>query len=188
MAVLVEGYSIIINKKEALQNTQVQEALQSVGAELYPGAVCADQDLLRIGFLKLDEMQAFWKQLLQAGMKERIEVNGEEQAGDMVMLTQYGELEVLCPWLTVTFQKTKDNLLVCMASLKGSAAAQKAAFPKGWTADQSILRQFHDDRMHYMEENYDRIGEESTFYRFREKGGDKVVKLLKLYYSEPEQL
>ncbi|WP_319381518.1 hypothetical protein [Thiomicrorhabdus sp.] len=183
MSVLVEGYSIIIHKAKAQQNPKALEALQKLQGTLHPLAVCADRDLLRIGFLRLEEMQVFGKQLVEGGLQERVEVNGEVQAGDMVLVTQFGELEVICPWLQVGFQKMKDGTLVCLASLKPSEA-QPAAFPKGWTLDESILKAYFNGRMAYMDEHYDRIDEEPSFIRFREKGGDKTFKLVKLHIAE----
>ncbi|MBF6057029.1 MULTISPECIES: hypothetical protein [Thiomicrorhabdus] len=185
MSVLVEGYSIIINKEKAQQNPKALEALQKVQGNLHPMAICADQNLLRIGFLRLEEMQAFGKQLIEGGLQERVEVNGEVQAGDMVLVTQFGELEVICPWLQIGFQKMKDGTLICLASLK-PAQAQQAAFPKGWTLEDSILQSYYEGRMAYMDENYDRIDEDPSFMRFKEKGGDKVVKLVKLHYSQAD--
>lgn len=183
MAVLVEGYSVIINKTQALKNEDALTALAAVEETLHPMAVCSDQNLLRVGFTALAQATEFLSALEKAGLKHKTVENGEDTAQDVVMITQFGELETVCPWLSVKFTKLKDNTLICLASHKDEQQTKSVAFPKNWNLDTSILKRFHDERTHYMQETYEHLRSEPMHDIYWDKQAQKEIRLLKLTMS-----
>ncbi|MGC9385800.1 MAG: hypothetical protein ACP5D0_02555 [Hydrogenovibrio sp.] len=183
MAVLIEGVSVVIHKAKALQNQQAMDALSSVESRLHPMAICADANLLRVGFVDLAEANAFISALEKGGLRFKTEVSGEDVAQDLMLVTQFGEMEVTCPWLTVAFTKLKDGTLITLASLTGDET-KNVAFPKHWTLGDSILQRYYDMRLAYMEEHYDQVGEELMHDIFQPKDSShsdqKTVRLMKL--------
>lgn len=190
MAVLVEGYSVIINKARALENQEALNALAAVEETLHPMAVCSDEHLLRVGFMALAQANEFLAALENAGLHLKTIENGTEIAQDVVKLTQFGELEIPCPWLSVKFTKLKDDTLICLASLKSEEQTKTVALPKHWSLDTSILKRFHDERTHYMQETYEHLRSESMQDIYWDKEKQKEIRLLKLKMSTPpkEQL
>lgn len=184
MAVLIEGYSIVLNKAQALKKPEVLEALGVEGMSLHPMAICSDADLLRIGFLELSHAKEFIENLETAGLVYKVDKDGHEVAQDLVMITQFGELEVDCPWLSVQFTKLKDNSLVCLGTLKREEPVKSIAFPKNWHLEVSILKRFHEARTGHMLENYDLIAEEPMYDVYRNKEDQSTVRLLRLTYFE----
>ena len=182
MAVLIEGYSIIIHKAKALAKAEVLAALGAEDSTLHPMAICADDDLLRVGFLELSHAQEFLTLLETAGLTYKVEESGQEVALDMVMVTQFGELEVDCPWLSVQFTKIKDNTLICLGVLKSDKPARAVAMPKHWSLDLSILKRFHEARTQHMLELYDLVNEEPMYDIYRHKEDGNTVRLLRLNF------
>ncbi|MDG6777832.1 hypothetical protein QCB44_03825 [Thiomicrorhabdus sp. zzn3] len=189
MAILIEGYSVVINKSLAMQNADALSALKSVDETLHPLAICSDETLLRVGFLDLKQAQEFLNELEKAGVKVPNK-EGEASNVEAVMVTQFGEIETPCSWLGVQFTKLKDHTLICLGSLKegGNVAPVKGvAFPKGWDKERSILKRYHDERIHYMHEHYDFVRSEPMHDIFRHRETQREVRLLKLNYVEPDQ-
>ncbi|MBD3611866.1 MAG: hypothetical protein HUJ13_05550 [Hydrogenovibrio crunogenus] len=184
MAVLVEGYSIIINKAQAMKNQEALSALASVEGTLHPMAICSDAGLLRIGFMDMRDANEFVMALESAGLRYKSMENGEEIARDIVMVTQFGEIEVTCPWLNVHFTKLKDDTLICVAALQSEEKIDGVAFPKGWAIEVSILKRFYEERMHHMQENYAWVREEPMHDIYRNNDSGEEVRLLKLKFSD----
>lgn len=171
MAVLIEGYSIVINKQDAMLNQKTLEVLGAVEGTLHPTAICSDQDLLRIGFIDLAQANEFLASLEGGGL-----VQGKE----MVMVSQFGEIETPSSWLKVQFTKLKDNTLICVASLQSTESVNGVAMPKGWLLETSLLKRYFEERSIYMHEFYELVREElmHDIYKNRETGDE--VRLLKL--------
>lgn len=186
MAILIEGYSVVINKSLAMKNADALSALKSVDETLHPLAVCSDETLLRIGFLDLQQAQEFLNELKKSGVKVSVG-EGDSSNVEAVMVTQFGEIETPCSWLGIQFTKLKDNTLICLGSLKegGNVAPVKGvAFPKGWDKERSILKRYYDERSHYMHEQYDFVRSEPMHDIFRNRETQREVRLLKLNYTE----
>ncbi|QBZ83081.1 hypothetical protein GHNINEIG_01122 [Hydrogenovibrio crunogenus] len=184
MAVLVEGYSIIINKAQAMKNQEALSALASVEGTLQPMAICSDAGLLRIGFMDLKDANEFVMALESAGLRYNSMENGEEIARDIVMVTQFGEINVTCPWLSVQFTKLKDDTLICVAALQSEEKIDGVAFPKGWAIEVSILKRFYEERTLYMQENYELVREEPMHDIYRNPDNGEEIRLLKLKMVE----
>ncbi|MDX1353221.1 MAG: hypothetical protein R3254_09425 [Thiomicrorhabdus sp.] len=178
MAVLIEGYSIIINKQKALQNQNALEVLGAVEGTLHPTAICSDQDLLRIGFVDLAQAKEFLAALEGAGLK---------QGKEMVVVSQFGETETPNDWLKIQFTKLKDNTLVCIASLQSVDVINGVAMPKGWQLDISLLKRYFEERTSYMHEYYDLLREEPMHDIYRHKETGNEVRLLKLVFKPLEE-
>lgn len=187
MAVLIEGYSVLINKANAAQKADALSLLNSVESTLHPMAICSDSQLLRVGFMDLKQANEFVAILEAAGLVYKVtdkKVAETELAQDMVMVTQFGELDVVCPWLKIQFTKLKDNTLICLASVNGAEPVKGVAFPKGWTLELSLLKRFYEERTHYMAENYELVRQEPRHDVYRHKETGKEVRLLKLVMPE----
>ncbi|MDG4812523.1 hypothetical protein P8629_05835 [Hydrogenovibrio sp. 3SP14C1] len=187
MAVLIEGYSIIINKAQAMKNQKALSTLASVKGTLHPMAICSDEGLLRIGFMDMRDANEFVMALESAGLCYKCTENGKEAAKDIVMVTQFGEVEVPCPWLNVQFTKLKDDTLICLASLQSEENVSGVAFPKGWALNISMLKRFYEERTHYMQENYELVREEPMHDIYHNKDNGQEIRLLKLKFSETIQ-
>lgn len=186
MAVLIEGYSVVINKASALKKPQALEALTSIESTLHPTAICSDEGLLRVGFLDLNAATEFITNLEAGGLIHKTHQKGEEVAGEVMMVTQFGEMDVTCPWLSVKFTKLKDNTLISVAALNTPEPTKGVAFPKGWAVEESLLKRYFDTRMSYMLENYDLISEEPMHNIFRSKTDGKELRLLRLTMKETD--
>jgi len=178
MAVLIEGYSIVINKSQALKNQKALDTLGSVEGTLHPTAICSDKDLLRIGFLDLKQANEFLAAL---------EGGGLVPSEDMAMLTQFGEQEVSCDWLTVQFTKLKDGTLICLANKASTGAINSIAMPKGWSLELSLLKRYYDERIHYMHEEYRLVREEPMHSVYKHNETGEEVRLLRLNLKEMEE-
>ncbi|WP_178860722.1 hypothetical protein [Thiomicrorhabdus cannonii] len=181
MAVLIEGYSIVVNKAQAARKADALAALSTVDSSLHPMALCADNDLLRIGFLDLQAVRVFMTALQEAGLINAADAEAGQSA-DMVMVTQFGEMEGQCDWLKVQFTKLKDNTLICLAGLNAPEAVKGVAMPKGWTLEHSILKRFFEERSHFMDENYEFVRSEPMHTIYRNPETQREVRLLKLSY------
>lgn len=177
MAVLVEGYSIVINKSHVLKNQKALDTLGSVEGTLHPTAICSDKDLLRIGFLDLKLANEFIAAL---------EGGGLVPSKDMVMVTQFGEQEVNCEWLTIQFTKLKDGTLICLANKASVGAINSIAMPKGWSLDISLLKRYYDERIHYMHEEYRLLREETMHSVYKHNETGEEIRLLHLKLKEME--
>ncbi len=184
MSVLIEGYSVLINKASAAQKADALSALNSVESTLHPMAICSDSALLRVGFVDLKQANEFIAILEAAGLVYKTADGSAENAQDMVMVTQFGELDGVCPWLKIQFTKLKDNTLICLASLNSAEPVKGVALPKGWTLELSLLKRYHDERTHYMAENYELLRQETRHDVYRHKETGKEVRLLKLVMTE----
>ena len=171
MAVLIEGYSIVLNKQEAMKNQKALDVLGAVEGTLHPTAICSDQDLLRIGFVDLAQGNEFLAALEGGGL-----IQGKE----VVMVSQFGETETPTDWLKVQFTKLKDNTLICIATLQSDEPVKGVAMPKGWRLETSLLKRYFEERSVYMHEYYELVREEPMhdIYKNRETGDE--VRLLKL--------
>lgn len=178
MAVLIEGYSIVINKKEALHKQSALDLLGAVEGTLHPMAICSDQNLLRIGFLDLAQVNEFLAALEGAGFT---------QGKEMVMVSQFGEIKTPADWLKIQFTKLKDNTLICLATLQSAEAVKGVAMPKGWSIETSLLKRYFEERSIYMHEYYELVGDEPMhdIYRNRETGSE--VRLLKLVMKQRDE-
>jgi hypothetical protein len=184
MAVLIEGYSVVIHKALAQAHQDALAALAATEGSLHPMAVCSDEALLRVSFLDLQQAQAFISELENAGLKHRRVENGAEMAKEVALVTQFGEIEIPCAWLSVQFTKLKDNTLIAVASLKDDQPIKGVAFPKGWSLDTSILKRFYDERTHYMQENYRWLRSEPMHDIYQHPESKQEVRLLKLQFTE----
>lgn len=186
MAVLIEGYSIVLNKEQVLKNEKAQMTLNSIEATMHPMAVCSDASLLRIGFVDLAHATAFVAALEAAGLQHKTTENGAVVAKDIAMVTQYGEMDIACPWLTIQFTKLADNTLICLAVMNSSDPIKGIGRPKGWNLNESILKKYHELRTQHMEENFDLVGDEPMHDIYQNKVTKETVRLLKLTMKSTE--
>lgn len=187
MPVLIEGYSVIINKAKASENQKAMDALNSVESTLHPMAICSDADLLRVGFVDLKQAQEFISALESAGLVYKKQQDGAEVAEDFMMVSQFGEMDVICSWLVVNFTKLPDNTLICLVSSEKAENPRKVAFPKGWNLEQSLLKRYHELRSQYMAENYTLVQEEPMHDIYENKETGQQARLLKLVMKEMAQ-
>jgi hypothetical protein len=146
MAVLIEGYSVVIR-------------LETI-AEKYPGGVdqyihdcpngtlCMDEEIVRVGFMSAEDMNAFIRSLERLGF--RCLTNGEFD--EIAMVDQFVGISFPCDWLeylqVVVF---KGDMRVAICQIKGSTT-DYFAIPAGWVYEDSLSKhsKFMDS------ENWDR--------------------------------
>lgn len=188
MAVLIEGYSVVLNKAQVLQNEKAQMTLNSIEATMHPMAACTDASLLRIGFVDLAHATSFIAALEAAGLQHKVTENGVVFAKDIAMVTQYGEMDIACPWLTIQFTKLADNTIICFATMNSAEPIKGIGRPKGWNLNESILKKYHDLRMQYMEENFDLVGDEIMHDVYENKITKETVRLVKLTMKDAAEV
>jgi len=131
MAVLVEGISVII-KGSAI-------------VERYPGGweafetnppnatLCADGELIRVGFMVPDDVRAFVDELAQYG----IVYQRDEYAVDLVVADQQSGFMVPCDWAECSYFRSPDGYRIVGCRMIGSSV-QEVVMPDGWEYENSL--------------------------------------------------
>lgn len=149
MAVLVEGTSVIVRRSSI---SQKMPGGWSAFVSLAPNStMCADDDLARVGFLELNEAQAFVERLEAEGL---VFLSGG-QAVDIAILDQHAGLTIACDWLEFTrirWGKERDSghrVGACWlwdqprvaAGIHMPAGGLQLATPAGWKFEGSLSHQ-----------------------------------------------
>ncbi|WP_397586185.1 hypothetical protein [Sphingorhabdus sp.] len=135
MAVLVEGISVII-RADCLQNFETWDAFK----EIVPNeTLCADGELVRVGFMSPDGVQAFVETLKSHGLR----FNGDGPAIDIVIADQQHGFTIACDWAEFGHIDWKNDpeKPVAVARLLGSHLHQVLT-PDGWIYDRSLTQEF----------------------------------------------
>lgn len=135
MAVLVEGISVII-RADCLQNFETWDAFK----EIVPnGTLCADGELVRVGFMSPDGVQAFLETLKSHGLR----FNDDGPAIDIVIADQQHGFTSACDWADfghIDWENDPEKP-VAAARFLGSRVRQVLT-PDGWIYDRSLTQEF----------------------------------------------
>ncbi len=136
MSVLVEAISVVI-RAEAL-NTKFPGGWQGFLRSLPNRTLCADGELVRLGFMDPADVEAFVKKLQDRGL-------AFYRAGefvDLAVVQPPQELKARCPWLEFARVPLNgdERQPVYAARLAGSALEQLIT-PTGWRYEGSVTQQ-----------------------------------------------
>lgn len=137
MAVLVEGISVVIRTDRLLQGFQDDWA---AFRDIVPNdTLCADGELVRVGFMHPDDVRSFVVELQHRGLQHLV----DGHAIDCVVADQLSGLTSPCDW--VEYGKIDwagdPNKKVSACRLKGSTSKQIVT-PDGWDYDRSLSSSF----------------------------------------------
>lgn len=133
MAVLIEAISVVVHGA-------AMEAKYSGGWDAFKAAspndtLCADGELIRVGFLQRAEAEAFVEHLKQAGLVflER------GRAKDIALVDHFKGLVAPCDWLQIGHLNLDNDPTrrVMAARLQGSES-NEIAMPDGWDYAHSL--------------------------------------------------
>lgn len=128
MAVLVEGISVIIRAQAVL--TKYRGGWQAFQQAVPNKTMCADNELVRVGFMSPVDVGRYVQQLERAGLAPF--VNG--QSPDFAVADQREGFTAPCAWAEyghINYQNNPQQRVAC-CRLKGSQNSQ-IVFPPGWT-------------------------------------------------------
>lgn len=135
MAVLVEAISVVI-RADRLDPFGTWEAFTAIVPN---ETLCADNELVRVGFTSPLEARAFVDVLRSHGL--RFSETGP--AEDIVICDQQRGFTTECPWAefgSIDYDRDPNRPTAC-ARLKGSTVRQIVT-PIGWTWERSLTREF----------------------------------------------
>ena len=137
MAVLIEGISVIIKRKSI-------EKKYSGGWDSFLNCIpnntfCADDELVRIGFMIPDDVKKYINSLEENNLKYL----ENEKAIDLIVVDQLHGSTLKCNWIEIGFINLDDNLNIKVkcCRLKNSKLNQLLT-PDGWQYDGSLSNQF----------------------------------------------
>lgn len=135
MAVLVEGISVIV-RADRLESFETWEAFKLIVPN---GTLCADGELVRVGFMSPDEVRAFVETLKGHGLS----FNGEGPALDILIVDQQSGFTIACDWAEFGHVDWENDPSkpVAVARRVGSQILQVLT-PDGWAYDMSLTREF----------------------------------------------
>ena len=136
MAVLIEGISVVINADALLSAFSGDwEAFKTIVPN---ETLCADNELVRVGFMVPDDVQAFIEKLESYGLC----FLKDEKAIDIVVADQQRGLSTECAWAEfghVNIGSGKQRVSACR--LIGSTLNQTVT-PPGWEYQDSLSASF----------------------------------------------
>lgn len=135
MAVLVEGISVLI-RADRLDPFGTWEAFKAIVPN---ETLCADNELVRVGFMSPAEARCFVDVLRSHGL--RFSETGP--AEDIVICDQQRGFSTECNWAeigSVDLGEDQSKPTAC-ARLKGSTVTELVT-PVGWTWENSLTREF----------------------------------------------
>ena len=137
MSVLIEGISVVVRAEAIL-------ASYPGGWEAFFEAVpnqtlCADGELVRVGFMAPDDVQAYIEQLEHSGLRFLL----EGSAVDIVVVDQVRGPSTPCEWVEfgrIPYERDEGRP-VAACRLRGSEIWQLLC-PTDWTWEHSLSNQF----------------------------------------------
>lgn len=137
MAVLAEGISVIIRAEPLLR--ALDDDFEGFKATVPNATLCADGELVRVGFMAPADAEAFVGSLASIGL--RYLINGEAQ--DLSVVDQLRGPAASTPWLEfghIDWRGDPKKKVACCRQ-KGTAVGQVVT-PEGWEYEQSLTASF----------------------------------------------
>lgn len=137
MAILIEGISVVIradallaafaNSWEAFKETVLNKTL------------CADGELVRVGFMSPDDVQQYVQMLEARGLRY---VN-DGRAMDMVVIDQQKGAAIACDWIDFGQISLDNDGSKCVAACRLNGSTSRALMkPDGWQYEMSLSSQY----------------------------------------------
>jgi hypothetical protein len=137
VAVLVEGISVLVREdriRKAFENDW-----EAFTATVPNNTLCADGELVRVGFMHPDDVQAYVAQLKNYGLSHLI----EGAAADIVVADQQRGLLSACEWAVFGHVNLMNDpvrrVAACMLS---ESESKQIVTPDDWTFESSLTRSF----------------------------------------------
>lgn len=130
MAVLIEGISVVVRASALDRYPGDWTAFK---AAVPNRTLCADGELIRIGFMHPADVQAYVSELEQLGL--RYLVDGSAQ--DLVVADQLRGFAVPCDWAECGHMDVSQGQQVAACRLKDSSVKELVT-PEGWTWENSL--------------------------------------------------
>lgn len=134
MTVLVEGISVVI-RASALD--RFPGGWIAFKATVPNRTLCADSELIRVGFMHPADVESYVRELEQLGL--RYLVDGAAQ--DIVVVDQLHGFAVPCEWAEAGHVEVSPGRRVAACRLKDSDVPQLVT-PDGWTWETSLSASF----------------------------------------------
>jgi hypothetical protein len=129
MAVLCEAISVVIKAERAIEVFGSFEAFKDIVPNQ---TLCADNEIIRVGFMVPDDVQGFVGRLEHRGL-EYIR-NG--MALDMVVIDQFKGPAALCDWIEFGQVEIRGNKVA--GARHKESQSKKLVSPEGWVFEGSM--------------------------------------------------
>jgi hypothetical protein len=133
MAVLCEAISVVIRAERALLAFGGFDAFK---AFVPNNTLCADGDLLRVGFMSPDDVKAFVDELAEHGLRYLEGSNAQ----DLVVVDQMRGPAVPCDWLDFGSVEISGSKVAAARLLGGNS--NRLFTPDGWKLEGSLSQTF----------------------------------------------
>lgn len=138
MAVLIEGYSIVIRKKRV--ERKFPDGLKGFIKHVPNNTFCYDENFIRVGFMQREDFIEFSNFLEENGLTYIAE--NDNEAIDYVIVQQGEGFYVDCDWAElIHFQIDKEKAKTVMACRVAGSDDSILAAPHGWSYDHSFYSQ-----------------------------------------------
>ena len=135
MAILIEANCVVIRVDSIL--SKFKGGIDAFDAIVPNRTVCADNELLRIGFMHSDDVDSFIKKLTQAGLEH---LRGEE-AIDIVVVEQMRGFMSHCSWAEFGHIEQVPTQSIAACRLVDSQSAILST-PDGWEYEGSMSQTY----------------------------------------------
>lgn len=133
MAVLIEGISVVI-RVEAIAKSY-EGGIATFKADVPNGTMCADGQLVRVGFMHPDDARTYVELLESRGLTWK----AQHGVVDLVVCDQREGFLQQCEWASVGHTyldgDPQRTIAVCLGQPDGN---QKVFLPEGWTWETSL--------------------------------------------------
>ena len=137
MAVLIEAISVVIKATTIVE--RYPGGWEAFEADPPNRTLCADGELIRVGFMTPDDVRAFVDTLAIHGIKYK----EDGKAVDLVVADQQSGLLFSCDWAEcVRGRLERDNHKIVMACHLTGSKIEELVTPDGWDYDSSLSAEF----------------------------------------------
>jgi len=172
MAVLIEAISVVIRAARIID--RYPGGWETFVQQVPNATMCADGELVRVGFMRPDDVKAYVDQLAGAGM---VYMDGGK-AIDLVVIDQMRGPAVPCDWIEfghISLDGDKSRS-VAACRLAGSEVGE-CVMPEGWNFEGSLSRTHSFIPVEHLDKATEKIGEKDGLDVYRDglTGGEMFV-------------
>lgn len=168
MAILVEGISVII-KADAIIN-RYPGGWEAFESDPPNATLCADGELIRVGFMVPDDVKAFVDSLTAYG----IVYQRDGKAIDLVVADQQKGLMAECDWAECSYFRAPEGYRVTGCRMIDSTV-QQVVMPDGWKYKDSLSAKFRFVETGWGPEFFDFVRREGQVDVYRDLRDGKEV-------------
>lgn len=172
MAVLVEGISVIVRAGAIVH--KYDGGWEAFVANCPDASLCADGELVRLGFMDPRDAQAFVAMLTETGLTYR----ADGEAVDLVIADQQRGLSVPCKWAELGSVPAPGHESEAVVACRLAGSDQDALMtPEGWTYEDSLSARFGQTETESTSERLEFLRHEdgTDIYRDTETGEEVSV-------------